>query len=169
MKGASALVVPVPAAEPLVRRWRERDDPSAAAGMPAHVTILYPFIRARAIDAAVERELAAVVGRFAAFDFRLERFGRFPGVLYLAPEPGAPFVEVTRAIAERWPAYQPYGGAFSEIVPHLTIAAGEEPAGAEQELEPQLPVAARAEEVWLMTKPWRRDWRVRLKLPLARQ
>jgi 2'-5' RNA ligase len=166
---ASALVVPVPAAEPLVRRWRERHDPAAAAGMPAHVTVLYPFVPARAVDTALENELAAVVGRFAAFDFRLERFGRFPGVLYLAPEPAAPFVELTQEIAGHWPDYQPYEGAFAEIVPHLTIAIGEEPADAERELAPQLPVAASAEEVWLMTKPLRGNWRVRLRLPFAAQ
>jgi hypothetical protein len=40
----SALVVLVPEAEPLVGPFRERYDPSASAGMPAHITINYPFL-----------------------------------------------------------------------------------------------------------------------------
>ncbi|WP_079312549.1 hypothetical protein [Microbispora sp. GKU 823] len=40
----TALVVEVPSAEPLVRGLRERYDSFAAYGMPAHVTVLYPFL-----------------------------------------------------------------------------------------------------------------------------
>jgi 2'-5' RNA ligase len=162
----SALVVPVPAAEPLVQAWRDRYDPSAAAGMPAHITVLYPFAPRRALD-ALEDELASVAASLAPFEFRLERVGRFPGVLYLEPEPATPFVELTRTFTERWPQYQPYAGAFDAVVPHLTIAIGEEPDGAEAELAGALPLAARAEELWLMTKPLRRTWRLRRALPLS--
>jgi hypothetical protein len=40
----SALLIPVPAAEPTVQRWRERLDPACRLGVPAHVTLLYPFV-----------------------------------------------------------------------------------------------------------------------------
>jgi hypothetical protein len=40
----SAVVVPVPEAEPRVGALRTALDPSAALGVPAHVTILYPFV-----------------------------------------------------------------------------------------------------------------------------
>ena len=40
----SALVVLVPEAEAIVGRWRQRYDPSAAVGMPAHNTLNYPFL-----------------------------------------------------------------------------------------------------------------------------
>ena len=43
-KPESALVILVPEAEPLVRPFRHRFDPSAALGVPAHITLLYPFI-----------------------------------------------------------------------------------------------------------------------------
>jgi len=39
----SALVVLVPEAEAVVKPFRDQYDPSAAAGMPAHITLLYPF------------------------------------------------------------------------------------------------------------------------------
>jgi hypothetical protein len=39
----SALVVVVPEAEAAVNAHRRRLDPAAAWGVPAHVTVLYPF------------------------------------------------------------------------------------------------------------------------------
>jgi hypothetical protein len=42
--GRSAIVIPVPVAEPLVSAWRSLYDPSAVVGMPAHLAALYPFL-----------------------------------------------------------------------------------------------------------------------------
>jgi hypothetical protein len=39
----SALLVLVPEAEIVVRSFRDKYDPSAAYGCPAHVGLLYPF------------------------------------------------------------------------------------------------------------------------------
>lgn len=44
VQGETAVVVVVEAAETLVGRWRARYDTSAAAGVPPHVTVLYPFL-----------------------------------------------------------------------------------------------------------------------------
>jgi hypothetical protein len=40
----TALLLPVPAAEPAVSRHRARFDVAARDGVPAHVTVLYPFL-----------------------------------------------------------------------------------------------------------------------------
>ena len=40
---ATALVILVPESESLVEAFRQRYDPVAAAGMPTHITLLYPF------------------------------------------------------------------------------------------------------------------------------
>jgi hypothetical protein len=42
-KMKSTVAILVPEAEGLVRLFRNRYDPSAKAGMPAHITLLYPF------------------------------------------------------------------------------------------------------------------------------
>jgi hypothetical protein len=42
----SAVLVPVPEAERVVSRYRARLDGAAALGVPAHVTVLYPFVPA---------------------------------------------------------------------------------------------------------------------------
>jgi len=38
------LLLPVPAAEPAVSRHRARLVESAKGGVPAHITVLYPFL-----------------------------------------------------------------------------------------------------------------------------
>jgi len=116
----------VPEAAPLVSHWRDRLDPYAAVGIPAHVTVLAPFLDTGRIGAA---ELAALHGLFAAcpaFDVTFPRCARFPGVLYLAPEPAGPFRALTGAVAARWPETPPYGGRFPDVVPHLTVAYSED-------------------------------------------
>jgi hypothetical protein len=52
MAAQSAVLVPAPEAEPAVSHHRARLDRAAAWGVPAHVTILYPFVAPSAITAA---------------------------------------------------------------------------------------------------------------------
>ncbi len=88
-----------------------------------------------------------------AFDLRFESCGRFPGVLYLAPEPGTQLRRLTEAIADRWPEAPPYGGQFAEIVPHLTVADGQDDAvldEIEADLLGRLPFTSRISSVDLM-------------------
>ncbi len=122
MKIESALIIAVPEAEPLVKEWRERFDYSAGVGVPAHITLLYPFMPPGEITPAVAAELRAFCAQFAAFEFTLPELRRFPAVLYLAPSPAEPFKALTHALVERYPGYPPYGGGYSEVIPHLTIA-----------------------------------------------
>ncbi|MFI8423735.1 2'-5' RNA ligase family protein [Streptomyces sp. NPDC085479] len=151
--GQTVLIVRIPEAEPAVRGWCERLDPSAQAGVPAHVTVLFPFLDESRIDARVYSALADVLGSHHAFDLRFERCGRLPEVLYLVPEPDTPLRQLTEAIAERWPEAPPYGGRFAEIVPHLTIAQGHEDAVLEEieaDLASRLPFTSHIASVELM-------------------
>ncbi|MEU8617083.1 2'-5' RNA ligase family protein [Streptomyces sp. NPDC048623] len=151
--GQTGLIVRVPEAEASVRGWRERFDPSARAGVPAHVTVLFPFLDESRIDGLVHSALADVLGRHRAFDLRFERCGRLPGVLHLVPEPGTPLRQLTEAIADRWPEAPPYGGRFAEIIPHLTVAQGQEDAVLEEieaDLADRLPFTSRVSSVELI-------------------
>ena len=116
----SGLAVLVPGAEALVGSF---PSPSAAAGMPAHITLLYPFKPPDEIgDAAIEKLNQCFAG-FRAFDFTLATIRRFPGgVLYLAPEPDESFRRLIMAVWDCYPETPPYGGRYSNIVPHLTVA-----------------------------------------------
>lgn len=154
----TALLIPVPGL-PL--------DAHAAPGLPPHVTVLYPFVPARRAGPDVAEALRETLAPFAAFDFALTEVRRFPGVLYLAPEPAAAFVALTEACVARWPEHPPYGGAFAEVIPHLSLVEGDEPPGLADRAAAQLPLDARAEEVWLMAPQRDGSWRECARVPLS--
>jgi 2'-5' RNA ligase len=164
----TALVILVPETELLVKEFRDRYDPSAAEGMPAHLTVLYPFKSVDEIGKEVVDALQTLFSRYSRFSFTLEETRRFPTTLYLTPRPEALFQELTQAVAERYPETPPYEGVFSTVVPHLTIAQ----VGESQELDKisdefdrasrgRLPIHSSAEKVWLMEKQ-EGKWKPRL-------
>ncbi|MEV7970471.1 2'-5' RNA ligase family protein [Sphaerisporangium sp. NPDC088356] len=161
--GESALVVVLPEAEPVVGVWRRRYDSSAALGVPAHVTVVYPFLDLRLIGDATRESLRELFSAHRPFDLRFDRCGHFSEVLYLAPDPPGPFQLLTEAVVARWPEAPPYGGRFTEIVPHLTVAEGvDDPTlgAAERGVAGGLPLAAHAGAVTLLVKDgprWRED------------
>jgi hypothetical protein len=69
----SALLIPVPNAEAAVQHWRQQLDPASHLGVPAHVTVLYPFLPPAGLDGAVITRLANVFQRQSAFAFSLTR------------------------------------------------------------------------------------------------
>lgn len=119
----SALVVPVEAAEPAVAAWRTRFDPAAQWGVPAHITVLYPWVPPAEIDDGILVRLRDLLARFEGFGFTLDAVGRFDGdVLCLRPQPSERFGELTTTVVDQWPQYQPYGGIHDVVIPHLTVA-----------------------------------------------
>jgi hypothetical protein len=154
----SALVVLVPEAEAVAKPFRDRYDPSAAAGVPAHITLLYPFKAPDEIDDMTLGRLRDCFARFEPVRFSLGTIRRFPGgVLYLAPEPDEPFRQLTLSIWKLFPETPPYAGKWPDITPHLSVAqlANETQLTAIEEdfstaSQGNLPVPAIASEVALM-------------------
>jgi 2'-5' RNA ligase len=144
----STLIVPVPEVEPLLAAALGESQRSEA-GLPPHITLLYPFVPGGAIDEAIETAVAELLAGCAPFAFRLARVASFPGVLYLEPQPADGFLELTRELCARWPELPPYRGEFAEVIPHLTVATGKTDQSLVSALERQLPFEATAEEVWL--------------------
>lgn len=120
----TAFIIRVPEAEPCVGDLRERFDASARLGVPAHITVLYPFMPAEHITGAALRRAQSVFDDVPAFPFVLSRVARFPDVVYLAPEPATPFVALTQALARHFPDYPPFRGEHEVVIPHLTVAHG---------------------------------------------
>ena len=138
----TGLIIEVPEAEPAVGALRLAHDSSAALGVPAHVTILFPFADRDALD---EDALAELFARFPAFDFTLDRVEQFDdGVTWLHPAPSAPFEDLTAAVAQRWPEHPPYEGAFDVVIPHLTVSE------TAIDVKVQLPIPSRAHAVTLI-------------------
>jgi 2'-5' RNA ligase len=158
----TAFVLRIPEAEPAIARWRELHDPSAAEGMPAHVTLVYPFRAWNEIDAAAEEALAHLFGRAHPIELTFRATRRFPQVIWLAPEPPEPVVALVRALTLAFPDCLPYGGAHAETVPHMTCAHFPVEAGEVDMLRierqmlaaarPHLPIRARVETASLFRR-----------------
>ena len=172
---ATAIVVPVPEAEPATELWRRQYTQDGADGMPPHVTLLYPFVDDSLLVAGQVRTLRNTLAEFQPFDFVLAKFAEFPAsaaiarVLYLAPEPPDPFREMTAAITAAFPDYPPYGGEFATVVPHLTIAEADDAPLAEirAAVARSLPIMARAAEAQVMRLA-ADGWRARSRILLGR-
>lgn len=169
----AALVVIVPEAEPLVGDLRAKHDPIAALGLPAHITINFPFIPGVDPGADTLVRLRKTFAEAQPFAFTLDHIGRFPNVVYLAPTPSAPFVQLAERIADEFPESPPYGGQFDDITPHLTVASSSDTdllASVEQAFtdtaSPHLPLNAAADKVWLMDDTSGR-WQKRVSFSLG--
>jgi 2'-5' RNA ligase len=152
----TALICRVPEAERYIARYRERYDPPARRNVPAHVTVLYPFMPPGEIDAAILARLAAIARAVPCFDYRLAETRRFPVSLYLAPQPDNSFAALTEAIHHAFPDFPPFAGKFTTVVPHVTVAHADEPKLCEIEIELRIAlatgggVAARCSEMVLI-------------------
>src|SRR5437870_12018104 len=108
MRQRTAVSVVVPEAQALYDAWRDRWDP--APGVPAHVTLLFPFRPAELGDDGLLGELRDLFSPAAPFDGEFLRVGRFEEVAWLAPEPSEPFVALARERVARDPEHAPDGG-----------------------------------------------------------
>ena len=164
----SAVVVVVAEAEPLVGTHRLVHDPMAARGVPAHVTILHPF-RA-VVDDATAYAVAAIAARIDSFDAIFASVGRFPGdVVYLSPEPLERFTQMTDVFVQAFPDCPPYGGAFPDPHPHLTIGSGLDSATAdslERTMSRGLPISTHVERLTLLVEDDEGQWTVAGSWPL---
>lgn len=170
----SAVIIPIPSAEKVVAGHRRDLDVAASWGVPAHVTVLYPFMPPSTLDDDVISRLAAVMRSARAFECTFSRCGWFgEDVLWLAPDPDRPFRDLTLAVTHEFPDYPPYGGAFDELVPHLTV--GELQRGtvaqlraAEAAVTAKLPVNARIDHALLIAgtrEP--NSWRTMVTMPFG--
>ena len=124
LRPPTGFIVRVPQAEALIGDLRERFDVSAGPGMPAHITVLFPFMTADCIDNAVLQGIREALAGARAFRFTLASVARFPATTYLVPEPAAAFIDLTTRLARRFPQFPPFGGEFETVIPHLTVAHG---------------------------------------------
>ena len=166
----SALIIPCLAAEKIVGGWRESLDPSAAAGVPAHITIHFPWVPADRVDQSVLRDLEEMVAAVPAFEVAFERIGWFDReVLWLDPDPQEPFISMAAASARRWPDHPQYGGQFETVVPHLTVGIGhaDELDSVGARLAVALPIHDVVTQVWWITRTGDEQWVVRHTLDLG--
>ena len=169
MSGRSGVIARIRLPEPL-EELRLRHDPMAAEGVPAHVTLLFPFLATEDLTPAVRRRLARIASGVRPFSVRFDATGRFPGVLWVAPEPAGPFVELTERLAAAFPDHPPYGGAHDDVIPHLTIGLAPEATlgRIERKAGPDLGFRDRVRALEVIAEDGTGRWHARWRLPLGR-
>ena len=165
--GTTALVIAVPAAEPLLDAAKRVNPALVRPGLIAHVTALYPFLPDRELSGDVEqavRELAATLPRTRV---RLTEVVITPG---FAAAPAPDLQPVADAVCDRWPEVLPYGGRFGPRPgAHVTVAmggTGAELARVAEEATALLPVSEDVEELQLVALT-DQGWQVRLTAPFG--
>jgi 2'-5' RNA ligase len=152
----TALLVEVPVPDPVDDFRRRHLAASVARGLPAHITVLFPFASPADVDAELLDHVAAHFSTLARFDGALTGVGLFDDHVWLAPDPHERFSELLHRTHARFPGFPPYGDAHAETVPHLTIAERgadetiqQVAALAERELTPVLPFSFTVDRVGL--------------------
>ncbi len=169
-KRQSVILIPVLEAEEAVLNLRNIYDPDALKGIPAHITLLFPFINPLEITLEQIEKLRDILN-IEKFSFTLSKINTFPGVVYLEPTEREKFISLTMKIFNAFPNYPPSEGKFlPDIVPHLTV--GHELGGRfdkclleAKSIESRLPIEAIAKEAFLMTS-LNGEWTVREKFTL---
>lgn len=168
MAGRSALVVPI-ALPANLAAIRDASDPMAARGVPAHVTILFPFLPVASLGSAGRAALLGIALGQEAFVARFQEVEHRPGMVWLVPADQSPFLGLTAAVVERWPDQPPYGGVHEVLVAHLTLVetddrgVRERATSVARELGP-FEVAVR--ELLLITESMAGSWQTMWRLPL---
>ena len=167
----SAALVAIPEAEAVVCEHRAGLDPAARLGVPAHVTVLYPFVPLERSTPYVLAKLAAAIGSVPAFEATsVHRW--FEALVVGSRQSADGPLPLARAAAalRAFPGDLPSGGEHPDVVPHLTVgldhrrSAG---SGGTRD-EPRLPVSADVRSAVLMQGSLQPDtWRTVADLPLG--
>jgi hypothetical protein len=168
----SAVLVLVPQAEDAVGELRDALDRSAGWGVPAHVTVIFPFLPPDRVGPDTVDRLRAAVATVPRFDTTFTEVRWFgEDVMWLLPAPEAGFRALTRAVWAEFPECPPYGGAFADSQPHLTVGHGDRVAAlrsAAEVVAGRLPIPAAVTRAHLMLgREAPGAWRPVAELPLG--
>ena len=172
----SALLLRCPAAEGAVAAQRARLDRAAAVGVPAHVTVTYPFRPAALLTAAEHLRLSRLFAGLPSFSLTGARTAWFGGeVVYVELVEAGAVRSLVDAVTTAFPEHPPYGGAFADVVPHLTIGHDHDVAtlrAAADAVGARLPFVQHVDQVELWSGPppvsGHGRWRLVRAYPLGR-
>ncbi|MEU7728002.1 2'-5' RNA ligase family protein [Streptomyces sp. NPDC040724] len=158
----------MPDAAPLLDAAWRIDPALVRHGVPAHVSLLYPFVPESALTGHDEKGVRSLAASFPAADLVLEELVTASGFVGVTVAELQPMVDAFRA---RWPGLRPYGGRFgARPTAHVTVAMGaDDPATAAQvrsAVGSLLPLRTRAAAVQLVVLT-EEGWRPRFTAPLG--
>ena len=121
------LIIPPPPIQAFCYPLREEFDKESFGRVPAHITLLYPFVPPDAVDDA-EEKLQVLCADIAPFDVSLKSYGRFETTIFLEPADPTPIVDLYKRLTEAFPDFPIYDGEHGQdLTPHLTLARGDDP------------------------------------------
>ncbi|MGW9370265.1 2'-5' RNA ligase family protein [Streptomyces xanthophaeus] len=165
--GTTAVVIELRAADVLLEAAGQVDPRLVRPGLPAHVTVLYPFVPAGELTDETDRSIRGLAGSIPAADVHLARIVTEPGFVSVHAAELEPAVNAFR---EHWPQLRPYGGRFGPApAAHVTVAMGCDDSQAQRVGElvsGLLPLRARAEAVHVVALT-ERGWKRRLSAPFC--
>ncbi|MEV0528779.1 2'-5' RNA ligase family protein [Streptomyces sp. NPDC050439] len=171
MPGTTAVLVLLPDADPLLALAARVETRVVRPGVPAHATLLYPWLSAEEIGPSDLERLRAVLVRAAPDGGRIplrlteaERAGAFVGV------PVPELRSLATAVREAYPDQVPYGGQFGQDPPvHVTVsldATDHTAADIAHRVTGRLPITTEVSTVHVVAlSP--DGWQVLAELPLA--
>ncbi|MFE3763621.1 2'-5' RNA ligase family protein [Streptomyces sp. NPDC059104] len=166
--GTTAVVIVLPDAAPLLdAAWRV-DPALVRPGVPAHVSLLYPFVPEPELTGRDEKGVRSLAAGFPAADLLLEEVVTASGFIAVTVAELQPVVDAFHA---QWPGLRPYGGRFgARPAAHVTVAMGaDDPTTAglvRAAVGGLLPLRTRAAAVQLLALT-EEGWRPRLTVPLG--
>jgi 2'-5' RNA ligase len=165
----SAVIVRarLPAALETLRR---RGNDNAPRGIPAHVTLLYPFVDPVDLSRAVRSTVAEIAAGQPSFDYRLTGPRLWPDAVYAAVEPDRQFLRLHHDLVRAFPGYSTYGRPGFDLVPHVTVAEGAsvgDPAVLAAPAWRALPVRGQATALEVIASDAAGRWRLIWRTPLA--
>ncbi|MEV6757081.1 2'-5' RNA ligase family protein [Streptomyces sp. NPDC051214] len=171
MPGTTAVLALLPEAEPLLELAAQVDERVVRPGVPAHATLLYPWLPAAKVGPSELERLQAIlvraapdVGRIHLRLAEVERGGAFVGV------PVPELRSLATAVREAYPGQAPYGGRFGQNPPvHVTVsldATDRTAADIAHRVTGRLPISAEVSTVHVVAlSP--DGWQVLAELPLT--
>jgi 2'-5' RNA ligase len=167
----SAVIIRAPLPNAL-ERLRRRSVGDALEGVPAHLTMLFPFVEPGRLTADVRRRLVEVAAATQPFDYELAGSAVWPDTIYVAVKPVEPFVALQGRLGAAFPGFPIYGtDPGFEFVPHVTIVEGPPIADAATLDDPawrSLPRPGRATHLEVIARPSDAPWRTIWRVPLGR-
>ena len=104
-------------AVPTLRRYT----PEALIRVPAHLTLLYPFVEYEQLNTACQK-LRRILAEVEPFDITMDGYDCFPTVSFMVPADPGPIQAVFRQILAAFPECPPYRGLFgNDLHPHMTV------------------------------------------------
>lgn len=166
--GQTGVIIPVPEAQPLLAAVAERYPEAVRSGVPAHLSLLYPFLPADALDEHVLDELRKIFAGQVPTPVKFAACYRSGGFVALRPEPVEGVGALAGAVQSRWPDVVPYEG-LHDADPHVTVAlhtTEQRAADIERDLVPEwVPLSAELREAWLVV--FDGQWQLRSRFSFA--